>query len=89
MEVVILKDLMNTVTLLKQDPSLLLQYLQDGKELFGTSEDRMSFIQLLESVTKPVHPTECFDMIVGTSIGALIAVGLVGGFVKDGEFHQP
>ena len=69
MEVVILKDLMNTVTLLKQDPSLLLQYLQDGKELFENSEDRMSFIQLLESVSKPVHPTECFDMIVGTSIG--------------------
>ena len=87
MEVFILKDLMNTVTLLKQDPSLLLQYLQDGKELFGTREDRLCFIQLLQSVTKPVHPTECFDMIVGTSIGALIAVGLVGGFVKDGEFH--
>ena len=88
MEVVILKDLMNTVTLLKQDPSLLLQYLQDGKELFENSDDRMNFAQLLESVSHPIHPTEVFDMIVGTSTGALISFALVGGNVKNGKFHK-
>ena len=90
MEVVILKDVMNTVTLLKHDPSLIFPYshIQDGKELFENSDDRMNFAQLLESVSHPIHPTEVFDMIVGTSTGALISFALVGGNVKNGKFHK-
>ena len=88
MEVVILKDVMNTVTLLKHDPSLIFPYshIQDGKELFENGDDRRNFAQLLESVSHPIHPTEVFDMIVGTSTGALISFALVGGNVKNGKF---
>ena len=90
MEVVILKDVMNTVTILKHDPSLIFPYshIQDGKELFENSDDRMNFAQLLESVSHPIHPTEVFDMIVGTSTGALISFALVGGNLKNGKFHK-
>ena len=87
---VILKDVMNTVTILKNDPSLIFPYshIQDGKELFENRDDRMNFAQLLESVSSPIHPTEVFDMIVGTSTGALISFALVGGNVKNGKFHK-
>ena len=34
---------------------------------------------LRTSVKKPIHPKETFDMIVGTSTGALISFGLLAG----------
>ena len=79
---------MNTVTLLKHDPSLIFPYshIQDGRELFEKVEDRLNFAELLESVTQPIHPTEVFDMIVGTSTGALISFALVGGNYRNGKF---
>ena len=82
-----LKDVMNTVTLLKHDPSLIFPYshIQDGRELFQKVEDRLNFAELLESVTQPIHPTEVFDMIVGTSTGALISFALVGGNYRNGK----
>ena len=82
-----LKDVMNTVTLLKHDPSLIFPYshIQDGRELFEKVEDRLNFAELLESVTQPIHPTEVFDMIVGTSTGALISFALVGGNYRNGK----
>jgi hypothetical protein len=81
---------MNTVTLLKHDPSLIFPYshIQDGRELFEKVEDRLNFAELLESVTQPIHPTEVFDMIVGTSTGALISFALVGGNYKNGKTNS-
>merc|ERR1712223_57233 len=81
---------MNTVTILKHDPSLIFPYthIQDGNELFDNAEDRMNFSMLLESVKEPIHPTEVFDMIVGTSTGALISFALVGGN-HDNGVRQP
>ena len=88
MEVILLKDVMNTVTILKHDPSLIFPYshIQDGNELFDNAEDRMNFSMLLESVKEPIHPTEVFDMIVGTSTGALISFALVGGNHNNGKY---
>ena len=88
MELVILRDVMKTVTLLKDDPSLFIPYLnnEDGtNDFFDNSTDRLNFANLLESVKSPIHPTEVFDMIVGTSTGAQIAFGLVGGNLENGK----
>ena len=43
--------------------------------------------QLLEAeVAEPIHPTEVFDMIVGTSTGGMIAMLLLAGVEgKDGR----
>ena len=39
-----------------------------------------SFRQLLnEEVDEAIHPTEVFDMIVGTSTGAIVAMMLLAG----------
>jgi hypothetical protein len=55
--------------------------INDNEEikLFDTQRSRSEFSNLLDSVTHPIHPTEVFDMIVGTSTGGLISFGLVGG----------
>ena len=37
----------------------------------------------MKEVEKPIHPTEAFDMIVGTSTGGIISMGLLAG--KQGE----
>lgn len=34
---------------------------------------------LKDCVPNPIHPTEAFDMIVGTSTGGIIALGLLAG----------
>ena len=49
------------------------------------AQDRLNFAQLLDSVTQPIHPIEVFDMIVGTSTGALISFALIGGNYKNGK----
>ena len=87
MELVILSDVMKTVTLLKDEPSLFIPYLnnEDGNDFFENISDRLNFANLLESVKSPIHPTEVFDMIVGTSTGAQIAFGLVGGNLENGK----
>ena len=80
MEVVILKDIMNLATLIQEDPSKIMSKLSDPKGLFVSKDQRIEFAQLLdEGVPNPIHPTEAFDMIVGTSTGALISYALVGG----------
>ena len=43
---------------------------------------------MLDNVRNPIHPTEVFKFIVGTSTGGLIAFGLVGGKNSGGK-RQP
>ena len=82
MEAVILQDLMNTTTMLRDHPNDLLNVIKlegGSKSLFQKPGTRKAFAQLIDEVTNPIHPTEVFDMISGTSTGALIAFCLVGG----------
>ena len=81
MESVILQDLMNTTTMLRDHPQDLLNIIkQEGSgSLFQKAETRTAFAQIIDEVKNPIHPTEVFDMISGTSTGALIAFCLVGG----------
>ena len=80
MEAVILEDLMNTVTMLKNSPEPLLNVIKNERaSLFQKLETREAFAKLIDSVENPVHVTEVFDMISGTSTGALIGFSLVGG----------
>ena len=78
MEMVILEDIMNTATLLKTNPKAIQPFLASDT-LFDLSAERESFSQLLSTVEDSIHPTEVFDMIVGTSTGSLISFALVGG----------
>ena len=80
MEAVILQDLMNTVTMLRDHPEDLLDVIKNEKvSLFRKLETREAFAKLIDNVENPVHVTEAFDMISGTSTGALIGFSLVGG----------
>ena len=47
-----------------------------GKDTKSFSEE---FIEEMKLIQKAIHPTEVFDMIAGTSVGALMAFALVGG----------
>ncbi len=70
MEVFILRDVMNAVTLLKKDPKVVSKALSEHNgDLFDYIDDRYKFAQLLDEVKEPMHPTDVFDMIVGTSTG--------------------
>ncbi len=83
MEVVILKDVMNLVTLIVDSPGKIQSMLTST--LFATEESRIQLADMMDSVDQPRHPTEAFDMIVGTSTGALISFALVGGNSKSGS----
>ena len=91
MEALILQDVMNATTVLKQNPDRVLEILQSGKEMFGLEEARQEFIKemLMVEDQKAIHPTEVFDMIVGTSVGGMMAFGLVGGKVDENEERVP
>ena len=91
MEALILQDIMNATTVLKQNPDRVLEILQSGKEMFGLEEARQEFIKemLMVEDQKAIHPTEVFDMIVGTSVGGMMAFGLVGGKVDENEERVP
>ena len=83
MEIIILQDIMNTATLLKTNPKAIEPFISSNT-LFdsGDSENPNStetFSKLLMTVEDPIHPTNVFDMIVGTSSGSLISFALVGG----------
>jgi patatin-like phospholipase/acyl hydrolase len=91
MEAKILQHVMNMVTLICRRPeeaTELLFNLNDPDDLTNISlklnniEGRAAIMDKLANENKPIHPTEVFDIICGTSTGALIAFGLVGGKVN-------
>ena len=72
MEMVILQDVMNTVTLLTRDPEKVLKLVNKNNGcMFATSAERCQFSNMIKDIENPVHPVEVFDMIVGTSTGKL------------------
>ena len=80
MEAAILQDLMNTTTMLRDDPAKLLDIINNERtSLFQKKETRQAFSQAIGQVQNPIHPTEAFDMIAGSSTGALVTFALVGG----------
>ncbi|XP_046840655.1 uncharacterized protein LOC124434790 [Xenia sp. Carnegie-2017] len=92
MELKILDDVLRLATIVLKTPETV-KYLvkeeNDEKEE-NFLEDRAvreRLINDLRDVKDPIHPAEVYEMIVGTSTGALIAFGLVGGN-KVGNNHR-
>ena len=70
MEMVILQDVMNTVTLLTRNPEKVLELINSSEQnIFATSVDRIKFAIMIKNIENPIHPVDVFDMIVGTSTG--------------------
>ena len=65
--------LINLATLLRNNPEAIWKILDRSKEdggIFSEEHDSLNkFADLIDKVTNPIHPTEVFDMIVGTSTG--------------------
>ena len=78
MEVSIMSDVMRLATILWRNPEKL-TYLLGSKDVSTDIDTRKLLINDLAAVKSPIHPNDIYDMIVGTSTGALIAFGLVGG----------
>ena len=85
MEVSILSDVMRLATILWQEPETLSYLTESSENVLESSDGRKKLVNDLDKVSSPLHPTKIYDMIVGTSTGALIAFGLVGGKENDGE----
>ena len=92
MEAILLQDVMNAATVIARNPDRVLEIIQASKEdqdnqcgLFCRETMKEQFILEIKGVEdkEAIHPTEVFDMIVGTSVGGLMAFGLVGGNVND------
>ena len=88
MEVSIMSDVMRLATILWQNPEQL-TYLLDSKDVSTDIDTRKLLIDDLAVVTNPLHPNDIYDMIVGTSTGALIAFGLVGGKSDEDGNRMP
>ncbi|XP_046840154.1 uncharacterized protein LOC124434311 [Xenia sp. Carnegie-2017] len=92
MELELLNDVLRLATIVLRNPETLdyLVYEESNEWKMHFLEDRdvrESLINDLKEVENPIHPTDIFDMIVGTSTGGLIAFGLVGGN-KVGDNHH-
>ena len=91
MQALILQDVMNATTTIKQNPDRVLEIFRSqsvkNKAVFSTDEGRDEFINEMKLIDdhKAIHPTEVFDMIAGTSVGALMAFALVGGKACKGD----
>ena len=68
--------LINLATLLKNNPEAIWKILDRSKEddnILSKEHDSLNkFADLIDKVKNPIHPTEVFDMIVGTSTGELL-----------------
>ena len=80
MEAVILQDLMNMTTALRDHPQKIFKIIEnEHNNLLAKSDTRQKLAQLINEISNPIHPTEVFNMFAGSSTGALIAFTLVGG----------
>ncbi|XP_046840613.1 uncharacterized protein LOC124434762 [Xenia sp. Carnegie-2017] len=92
MEIKILDDVLRLATIVLRNPETL-NYLtnKDNDEsivnLLEGRAVRERLIKDMEAVEDPIHPTDVYDMIVGTSIGGLIAFSLVGGNKVGNDHH--
>ena len=68
--------LINLATLLKNNPEDIWKILDRSKEddcILSKEHDSLNkFADLIDKVKNPIHPTEVFDMIVGTSTGEFL-----------------
>ncbi|XP_046840726.1 uncharacterized protein LOC124434846 isoform X2 [Xenia sp. Carnegie-2017] len=92
MEVKILDDVLRFATIVLNNPetvNYLVNKRNDKKEVnfLENRKVRDHLINDINKVEDPIHPTDVYDMIVGTSTGGLIAFGLVGGN-KVGKKHH-
>ena len=46
------------------------------------------FQKIDQMVTEPIHPSDAFDMIVGTSTGGVIAMALLAGNPKEEDLKK-
>ena len=94
MQALILQDVMNATTVICQNPDRVKEILESiddhAKAFFGEDTKSFSeeFIEEMKLVQKAIHPTEVFDMIAGTSVGALMAFALVGGKARKTDDHS-
>ena len=85
MEVMILDDIMKLYTIIKTEPQKLMNFVDSNTEQddkIFKKENLEEFNTLLHKVNPNenlVHPTDVFDVICGTSTGALISFGLIAG----------
>ena len=79
------KELLRTLTPLTSTPHYL-HPIFPGPIL---SNSPTLFKLLEKEVKKPIHPSEVFDMIVGTSTGAIIAMSLLAGKETEDGRRQP
>ena len=81
LEAHMLQDVMNMATILRDSPKEVFKVIakNDRETLLAKPAARQKMAELIKEVKHPIHPTEVFDMMAGTSTGALIAFGLVGG----------
>lgn len=79
MEAMNLDHIMKLATVMKNDPDRIRNIIEGDK--MTKQETRDKIVEVINEVQpeEALHPTEAFQFIVGTSTGALIAFGLVGG----------
>ncbi|XP_046840321.1 uncharacterized protein LOC124434463 [Xenia sp. Carnegie-2017] len=92
MELKILDDVLRLTTIVLNSPKKIYFFANEDKNernvnFLKDRSVRERLIKDMEAVKDPIHPTDVYDMIVGTSTGSLIAFGLVGGN-KVGNNHH-
>ncbi|XP_046840158.1 uncharacterized protein LOC124434316 [Xenia sp. Carnegie-2017] len=93
MELKILDDIFRLATIVSTNPErvdyLVNEDIDENEVHFLEDESvRERLIKDMEAVKDPIHPTDVYDMIVGTSTGSLIAFGLVGGNKVGNDHHE-
>ncbi|XP_046840404.1 uncharacterized protein LOC124434566 [Xenia sp. Carnegie-2017] len=93
MELKILDDVLRLTTIVLKNPGTVDYLTNEDKNESNVNflEDesvRKRVIKDMEAVKDPIHPTDVYDMIVGTSTGSLIAFGLVGGNKVGDKDHE-
>ena len=66
MEAIMIKEIMNLATLMKDSPKEVTKLLEEDEEL-EEPETLKSFKDKVDEVKDPIHPTDVFQYIIGKS----------------------